>query len=99
MSIRYTVLSRREDATTFHRFCARLLREYAPLAGLEPNFVIYDTGDSLRVLRRALAEAGVTEDAVQFVDKPDRAMVDAMLKKNDYIDLFPHSGDEFLRDV
>ena len=32
---------------TFHRFCARLLRKYAPLVGLEENYTIYDTGDSL----------------------------------------------------
>src|SRR5262245_24768136 len=32
---------------TFHRFCARLLRQYAPLAGLEANYTIYDTADGL----------------------------------------------------
>ena len=32
--------------STFHRFCARLLREYAPLVGLTENFTIYDTSDS-----------------------------------------------------
>jgi DNA helicase-2/ATP-dependent DNA helicase PcrA len=39
---------------TFHGFCARLLRRYARLVGLEDNFTIYDDGDSLRVLRRAV---------------------------------------------
>ncbi|MEX0641889.1 MAG: UvrD-helicase domain-containing protein [Pirellulales bacterium] len=42
--------------STFHRFCARLLREYAPLAGLEANFSIYDTDDSRRLLRIVLGE-------------------------------------------
>ena len=41
--------------STFHRFCAKLLRRYAPLVGLEPNYTIYDTDDSLRALKRALA--------------------------------------------
>jgi DNA helicase-2/ATP-dependent DNA helicase PcrA len=41
---------------TFHRFCARLLRKYAPLVGLEENFTIYDTGDSIQALRRAMAQ-------------------------------------------
>ena len=41
---------------TFHRFCARLLRKYAPLVGLEENFTIYDTGDSTQALRRAMAQ-------------------------------------------
>lgn len=39
---------------TFHRFCARLLREFAPLVGLEENFTIYDTSDSLGVIKDAM---------------------------------------------
>ena len=38
--------------STFHRFCARLLREFAPLVGLRENYTIYDTSDSLQALRR-----------------------------------------------
>jgi DNA helicase-2/ATP-dependent DNA helicase PcrA len=45
--------------STFHRFCARLLRQYAGLAGLEPNFAIYDTADSAQALRQALESAGL----------------------------------------
>jgi DNA helicase-2/ATP-dependent DNA helicase PcrA len=39
---------------TFHRFCARLLRQYASLAGLSANYSIYDTDDSAKVLNQAL---------------------------------------------
>jgi DNA helicase-2/ATP-dependent DNA helicase PcrA len=46
-------------ASTFHRFCARLLRRYARLVGLESHFVIYDTEDSQRVLRRVLDDIAV----------------------------------------
>ena len=41
---------------TFHRFCARLLRKYAPYVGLAENYTIYDTGDSAQALRRAMAQ-------------------------------------------
>lgn len=41
---------------TFHRFCARLLRTYGPLVGLQENYTIYDTEDSARLLRRVLEE-------------------------------------------
>jgi DNA helicase II / ATP-dependent DNA helicase PcrA len=41
---------------TFHRFCARLLRKYAPFVGLEANYTIYDTGDSSQALRRAMGQ-------------------------------------------
>ena len=52
------------------------------------------------LLRRALADAGVTKDAVQFVDNPDRALVDAMLKMKDYIDLLvPRGGASLVRFV
>lgn len=40
--------------STFHRFCARLLRQYAPLVGLQENYTIYDSGDSAAALRRAI---------------------------------------------
>ncbi len=44
---------------TFHRFCARMLRKYASLVGLEENYTIYDTGDSASALRRAMAQLHV----------------------------------------
>ena len=40
--------------STFHRFCARLLREHAPLVGLGENFTIFDTSDSVRALTHAM---------------------------------------------
>lgn len=39
---------------TFHRFCARMLREHAALAGLQQNYTIYDTGDAHNTLKRAI---------------------------------------------
>jgi DNA helicase-2/ATP-dependent DNA helicase PcrA len=41
---------------TFHRFCAQLLRKYAPFVGLEANYTIYDTSDSFQALRRAMGQ-------------------------------------------
>jgi DNA helicase-2/ATP-dependent DNA helicase PcrA len=42
--------------STFHRFCARRLREEASLVGLTENFTIYDTSDSQQALKRAMAQ-------------------------------------------
>ncbi len=39
---------------TFHRFCSRLLRIYAPHVGLSENFTIYDTSDSRTMIKEAL---------------------------------------------
>ncbi|MBM4000773.1 MAG: AAA family ATPase [Planctomycetes bacterium] len=59
---------RRVWVSTFHRFCARLLREFAPLVGLEANFSIYDADASVDVVKRAIDEADVR---AKFVT-PDR---------------------------
>src|SRR5688572_9599998 len=40
--------------STFHRFGARLLRQYADYIGLEPNFTIYDTGDVRQTIKRII---------------------------------------------
>jgi DNA helicase-2/ATP-dependent DNA helicase PcrA len=54
--------------STFHRFCARLLRSHGAYVGLPPNFSIYDVGDSRNVLRAAMKEAELdaiyTHDAI-----------------------------------
>jgi len=39
---------------TYHRFAARLLRQYAPIVGLQENYTIYDADDSARALRRVV---------------------------------------------
>ena len=52
------------------------------------------------VLRKALTKAGVTTDVVQFVDNPDRVLVDAMLKMDAYIDLLvPRGGASLVKFV
>ena len=52
------------------------------------------------VLRKALTKAGVTTDVVQFVDNPDRILVDAMLKMDGYIDLLvPRGGASLVKFV
>jgi DNA helicase-2/ATP-dependent DNA helicase PcrA len=47
---------------TFHGFCARLLRQYAPKVGLDRGFTIYDQSDRLRTIKRVMEERGL--DAV-----------------------------------
>jgi DNA helicase-2/ATP-dependent DNA helicase PcrA len=45
---------------TFHRFCCRLLRRHASLVGLSPNFSIYDSDDSRRLLKQVLEGQAVS---------------------------------------
>ena len=44
---------------TFHSLCARLLREFADRAGIEPNYTIYDRDDQVRLTKEAIVIAGV----------------------------------------
>ena len=46
-------------AGTFHRFCSRLLRQYATLVGLQDNYTIYDMKDSKKVLKQAIVIAEI----------------------------------------
>ena len=64
--------------STFHRFCARLLRDHASLVGLSENFTIYDTDDSRRVLRRTLEEQHL--DTLHYT--PDRIAAAISSAKN-----------------
>ena len=45
--------------STFHKFCARLLRIHGALVGLQSGYVIYDTTDRLKVIRDCLAKVGL----------------------------------------
>jgi DNA helicase-2/ATP-dependent DNA helicase PcrA len=59
---------RRPLVTTFHSFCARMLREHAHLLGMEPGFTIYDTADQGAALKRALQQLGLDP----LFNDPDR---------------------------
>ena len=58
----------RAYVSTVHGFCARLLKENAVFAGLDPDFFVMDERESLRERRRAIDEA---LDAM-FAEQPDR---------------------------
>ena len=70
--------ARRLVVTTFHSFCARMLREYADLLGLDPSYTIYDTADQTSAVKRALERLNL--DATQFT--PDRILSAISRAKN-----------------
>ena len=51
--------ARKPLVTTFHSFCARILREYGEGLGLDPAFTIYDTADQTAAIKRALGQLGL----------------------------------------
>ncbi|MBI3180720.1 MAG: UvrD-helicase domain-containing protein [Myxococcales bacterium] len=54
--------------STFHSSAAMVLRREAEAAGLSRSFVIYDEGDQMQLVRRAIRESGVDPSAVNARD-------------------------------
>jgi len=54
-------------AGTFHSLCARILRERGVQIGLDKNFVIYDDGDQLALVRETVRELNL--DDKQFAPR------------------------------
>lgn len=52
------------QVTTFHSFCARLLRNEAQFLGLSRNFTIYDTSESKSIVKTILGRRGISQKEV-----------------------------------
>jgi DNA helicase II / ATP-dependent DNA helicase PcrA len=50
---------------TFHATCARILRQHIERLGFQTNFVIYDDGDQLRMIRACLKKRHLDEKEVR----------------------------------
>jgi DNA helicase II / ATP-dependent DNA helicase PcrA len=66
---------------TFHSLCARLLRTYAPLVGLDRGFTIYDQADRLRAVKQAMERLDL--DGVTIT--PERIDAAISRAKNDLV--------------
>ncbi len=60
---------------TFHGFCARMLRKYSPLVGIDTGFSIYDQNDRLRAVKDVMEllgwdESGWTARTGRVGDQP-----------------------------
>jgi DNA helicase II / ATP-dependent DNA helicase PcrA len=65
--------SRKMWVSTFHAFCARILRIHAEKLGYKREFTIYDSADQVRLVRRCIVEAG--KDPKRFNPKSFQAQI------------------------
>ena len=82
-------------ASTFHSMCVRILRRDAELIGLPKSFTIYDTDDSIRVIKKCLKNLGIEEK--QFPPKQILGSIshakECLEDPQDVADLAERNGD------
>ena len=82
-------------ASTFHSMCVRILRRDAELIDLPKSFTIYDTDDSLRVVKKCLKTLNMEEK--QFPPKPLLGAIshakESLQDPQDLADLAERNGD------
>ncbi len=79
--------SRKMWVSTFHAFCARVLRVHAEKLGYRREFTIYDSADQVRLIKRCIIELG--KDPKRFNPRSFHAQISTaknlLLDSNDYL--------------
>ena len=79
--------SRKMWVSTFHAFCARVLRVHAEKLGYRREFTIYDSADQVRLIKRCIIELG--KDPKRFNPRSFHAQISTaknlLLDANDYL--------------
>jgi DNA helicase-2/ATP-dependent DNA helicase PcrA len=79
--------SRKMWVSTFHAFCARILRVHAEKLGYKREFTIYDQADQVRLVKRCIVELG--KDPKRFNPRSFQAQISAaknvLMTPDDYL--------------
>jgi DNA helicase-2/ATP-dependent DNA helicase PcrA len=54
---------------TFHSICAQILRKEGPRVGISPSFVIFDTEDSKKVIKKSIEKLKISDKVSPFMVK------------------------------
>jgi DNA helicase-2/ATP-dependent DNA helicase PcrA len=79
--------------STFHSLCVRILRRYSEVAGITPNFSIYDDSDQAKCVKQAITDCNL--NTTDF--SPARTLDAISTLKNKLIDAdaFEKQADDF----
>ena len=79
--------SRKMWVSTFHAFCARILRVHAEKLGYKREFTIYDQADQVRLVKRCIVELG--KDPRRFNPRSFQSQISAaknvLMASDDYL--------------
>ena len=79
--------SRKMWVSTFHAFCARLLRVHAEKLGYKREFTIYDGADQVRLVKRCIVELG--KDPKRFNPRSFQSQIsnakNVLMSPDDYL--------------
>ncbi|CAN5600717.1 hypothetical protein BH24ACT20_BH24ACT20_11320 [soil metagenome] len=79
--------SRKMWVSTFHAFCARILRVHAEKLGYKREFTIYDGADQVRLVKRCIIELG--KDPKRFNPRSFQSQISAaknvLMSPDDYL--------------
>ncbi len=87
------------EASTFHSFCARIMRREGEYLGYSRHFTIYDTDDSRRLMKTCMKELNIDEKTLghkAILGEISRAK-DELLEPAQYAARYANSGDIRLR--
>ena len=79
--------SRKMWVSTFHSFCARILRAHAEKLGYKREFTIYDGADQVRLVKRCIVELG--KDPKRFNPRSFQAQISSaknvLMRPDDFL--------------
>lgn len=83
--------------STFHRFCAWLLRRHAEAVGLQPSFTIYDTADQKQLFKGVMGDSDLDPTRVKvgtLLSRISRAK-NRLQSPEEFLAGIEHGGNDF----
>lgn len=95
--LRGQILSNFPTISTFHSFCAKILRREIHLLGYNNNFVIFDPNDQLALMKKIIKNSGINPDKF----KPKTLLNAIADAKNELIDreTYEKSNEGFFEEI
>jgi DNA helicase-2/ATP-dependent DNA helicase PcrA len=82
---------------TFHSICARILRQEIDILGYDKNFVIYDKGDQLSMIRRCLKALDL--DSKKYSPNTISPIIDKAKNNLEDVEIFEYNALDYYKKI